>query len=94
MTLALWLAAQVALVPAAAGDALLARSDTAVSEAARAVLAGGGIVTCRPPAPSLDQAVCLTGEEWRKVLADARSINQRNETAKDLALARIQSAIR
>ncbi|MBL8657888.1 MAG: hypothetical protein JNJ92_11125 [Altererythrobacter sp.] len=91
MSIALWLAANAALVPAGSGHALLALPGTAVSEGARAVLAQGGKVSCRPPSPALDQAVCLTSEEWRSVARDARTIDQRNETAKALTLFRLQS---
>ena len=94
MVLALLIAAQAALVPVAAGDALLAHPDAAVSQAAQAVLAQGGSVTCRKPTPTLAAPVCLTVAEWRGVVRDARLIDRRTETAKELSLFAIRSAAR
>lgn len=94
MSFALLFAAQTLLVPVSAGDPLLAHPDVTISEAARAAIAQGGTVTCRSPTPTLAVAVCLTGEEWRAVVKDAKLITRRGETAMELALFSMRSSIR
>ena len=75
------IAAAAAFVPVAQGDAMLATKDATVSDAAREVLGGGGRVACRTASKSLPQVVCLTADEWRAVLKDAKLFDRRDQHA-------------
>ena len=75
------IAASAAFVPVATGDAMLATKDATVSDAARAVLEGGGRVACRTASKSLPQVVCLTADEWRGVLKNAKLFDRRDQHA-------------
>lgn len=92
MIVTLLIAASAAFVPVAAGDALLATRDATVSNAARAVLGEGGRVACRTSTKSLPQVVCLTAEEWRAVLKDARLFDRRDRHALEDAAFKIRVA--
>ena len=69
--------AAAAFITIAEGDAVLEERETTISHAARAALANGERVSCRTRSRQIDMTVCLTGEEWRSVLTDAKAIEQR-----------------
>ena len=75
------IAAATAFIPVAAGDAMLTTKDATVSDAARTVLDTGDMVACRMASKSLPQVVCLTADEWRGVLKDAKLFDRRDQHA-------------
>lgn len=78
MSIALLVAAGAAFVPVSAGHPMLTSSITTVSNAARAAIDAGGTVSCRASHDGLEMNVCLTAEEWRTVLKDAKGYEKRD----------------
>jgi hypothetical protein len=78
MSVALLLAAAAAFVPVSAGHPMLASSITTISDAARAAIDKGGMVSCRASHDGLAMNVCLTADEWRAVLEDATEFEKRD----------------
>lgn len=94
MSFALAIAAAAAFVPVSAGHPMLDSDITTISDAARAVIEGGGTVSCRASHEGLAMNVCLTAEEWRAVLKDATGFAARDrrrlEDAQGLNLLRVR----
>ena len=94
MSIALLLAAGAAFVPVSAGHPMLAASITTISDGARAALDKGGTVSCRASHDGLAMNVCLTADEWRAVLKNAKGFEKRDrqrlEDWHSLTLARVR----
>lgn len=94
MSIALLLAAAASFVPVSAGHPMLESSITTISDAARATVASGGTVSCRASHDGMAMNICLTAEEWRTVLKDAKGFAARDrrrlEDAWNLSLLKVR----
>lgn len=102
MFLPLLAAATAQLLTVNAGDPLLGKPTTTVSDAARADLDSGAPAYCyRLGPPEGRKLACLTQAEWAQVLDDAVVIEKRwklsdraAENAKDLNYLRARASVR
>ena len=78
MLAVLSLALSTAFVTVAAGDPILERDRTTISDEARSVIAKGGQVSCLRDSERYSRIVCLTGQEWRAVADESSAITERN----------------
>ena len=67
-------ASAAAFVTVSAGDPVLERNRTTISDEAREVIAQGGQVSCLNDGERFSRIVCLTAREWRGVADQAALI--------------------